>query len=169
MTKRKPVAECRYADYVKVRWGGLALAAVVLAIDFVSKAWVLGATASGRLPWWLVDGQVGMRFAWNRGMSFSLMDGWVYGPWILGVVAVLACGWFVHWLGERGWGWHQAGLGLLIGGALGNLVDRVQHGAVVDFILINPWGLFPYTFNPADSAITVGVALLLLDSFLRRA
>jgi signal peptidase II len=76
----------------------------------------------------------------------------------------------VHWLGEeRGWNWHQLGLGLLIGGALGNLVDRVQHGAVVDFALVNPWGLFPYTFNVADGAITVGVALLLLDSFLRRA
>lgn len=57
---------------------------------------------------------------------------------------------------------------MLIGGAIGNLLDRAQHGAVVDFLVLNPWGLFPYTFNIADVAITFGVVLLLLDSWLRR-
>jgi signal peptidase II len=120
---------------------------------------------------------VGFVLHWNRGMSFSLLNDVAYGPWILGAVAVLACAWFVHWLGqeesgtrnqERGWSLHQLGLGLLIGGALGNLLDRVVHGAVVDFLLVNPKWLFPYTFNPADAAITVGVVALLLDSMRRR-
>lgn len=155
--------------YLQRRQGGLLVAAVVLAADVASKAWALHAWAAGVLPWWLAEGELGLRFAWNRGMSFSLMDGWAYGPWILAAVAVAACGWFVHWLGERPFGWQQVGLGLLIGGAAGNLVDRVQHGAVVDFILVNPAGLFPYTFNLADSAISVGVVLLLLDSWRRRA
>ncbi|MCA3243775.1 MAG: signal peptidase II, partial [Alphaproteobacteria bacterium] len=84
------------------------------------------------------------------------------------LVAVAASAWFTHWLAAEGnpkpWpSLHQAGLAAIIGGALGNLVDRVQHGAVVDFLVVNPWGLFPYTFNLADAAITVGVALLLLD------
>jgi len=103
-------------------------------------------------------------------MSFSLLTDMAAGPWLLGGGALLASAWFGHWLGEReGWTLHQLGLGLVIGGALGNLVDRVQHGAVVDFIVLNPWGLFPYTFNPADLFISGGVIALLLDSWLRRA
>lgn len=156
-------------EYVMHRRWGLMVAVLALLLDVASKAWALGMMVRGQLPVWLVEGQAGFHFAWNRGMSFSLFDGAAYGPWVLGVVAVAACGWFVHWLGERAWGLHQAGLGLVIGGAVGNLVDRVQHGAVVDFIVLSPGGLFPYTFNIADVVISVGVLLLLLDSWRRRA
>jgi signal peptidase II len=87
----------------------------------------------------------------------------------LGTVAVAATAWFIHWLNEQPWpSLHQAGLAAIIGGALGNLVDRIQHGAVIDFIVLNPWGLFPYTFNVADAAISLGVALLLLDMLRNR-
>jgi len=160
--------------YINRRWWGLVLALAVLGVDAVSKVWALSASASGVLPWWLLPrdygyGEIGLVLHWNRGMSFSLLDGVAYGPWILGAVAVVAIAWFTHWLGEYVGFLHRGGLGLVIGGALGNLADRVVHGAVVDFILVNPWGLFPYTFNLADTAITVGVVLLLLDSWLRRA
>jgi lipoprotein signal peptidase len=154
--------------YVDARMKGLWVALALLGADAFSKAWALKAELAMRLPMWLADG-VGFHFAWNRGMSFSLLDGVSWGPVLLGVVAIAACVWFFHWLGEHA-GWlHQAGLGMLIGGAAGNVVDRVQHGAVVDFLLLNPWGVFPYTFNIADVGITFGVVLLLLDSWLRRA
>lgn len=158
----------KLAIYVAARSRGLLVAAGVLIADVVSKAWALAAEQDGELPLWLWDG-FGAHFAWNRGMSFSLLDGVAWGPWLLGFVAIAACVWFVQWLGEH-FGWmHQAGLGMLIGGAAGNVLDRVQHGAVVDFILTNPWGVFPYTYNIADIGITVGVVMLLLDSWLRRA
>jgi signal peptidase II len=147
----------------------LIVAAVAVVLDALSKAWALAADAAGNLPIWLWPGEVGFHFAWNRGMSFSLLQGAAWGPMILGAVAVVACAWFIHWLGESKAWMHQTGLGLLIGGAAGNVIDRMQHGAVVDFLLLNPWHLFPYTFNIADTAITFGVVLLLLDSYLRRA
>ena len=156
-------------NYLQARQRGLLVALVAMLLDVASKAWALAAENAGNLPIWLWPGEVGFHFAWNRGMSFSLLQGAAWGPVILGSVAVVACAWFVHWLGEhKGW-MHQCGLGLLTGGAVGNVIDRVQHGAVVDFLLLNPWGLFPYTFNIADTAITFGVMLLLLDSWKRRA
>ena len=56
------------------------------------------------------------------------------------------------------------GLGLVIGGAVGNAIDRIRFGAVVDFLDFQRLGFFPWVFNVADSAITVGVVFLLLDS-----
>lgn len=150
-------------NYLAMRKQGLLVALLVLVLDVASKGYILAHAAS--LPWKVVDGLFALVLAWNRGMSFSLLnDAGQWGPWLLGSVAVLACVWFVHWLGEtRAWP-HQVGLGLIIGGAVGNLLDRVQHGAVVDFLLVyyNDW-YFP-AFNVADSAITVGVVVLLAGS-----
>lgn len=155
--------------YMNIRTAGLAVGFAALALDYLSKAWALAAEQAGTLPLWFIPGEIGFRFAWNRGMSFSLLNDVAWGPWVLGAVAVAACIWFVHWLGESTRWMHQWGLGLLIGGAVGNVVDRVQHGAVVDFLLFNPNGMFPFTFNIADAAITVGVVMLLLDSRRQRA
>lgn len=153
-------------SYLLHRQVGLMVAALAVLADALSKGEALYALARGQLPVWLVPEQLGMAFAWNRGMSFSLLQGSAWGPWFLGLVAVAACIWFFHWLGEKeGGSWHQGGLGLVIGGAVGNLLDRIQHGAVVDFIVVNPQGLFPYTFNVADACITVGVILLLAHGF----
>jgi signal peptidase II len=59
-----------------------------------------------------------------------------------------------------------AAIGLVMGGALGNVIDRIRFGGVVDFLDFSGTGLFPWIFNVADAAITVGVALLILDSLL---
>lgn len=155
--------------YMERRAYGLCIAALALLVDVVSKGEILNALYAGKLPLWAVPEQLGLAFAWNRGMSFSLLQGAAWGPWFLGGVAVVACVFFFHWLGEKkGLNLHQAGLGLVIGGAVGNLLDRVQHGAVVDFLVVSPMKLFPYTFNVADACITVGVGLLLLDGFLNK-
>lgn len=147
-------------EYLKTRQLGLGVALVALVVDWVTKAWVLENIPPFR---WVVEGQLGVILGWNRGMSFSLLHDAVWAPWVLGGLAVVACGWFIHWLGQEEIfkRWHQMGLGLVIGGAAGNLVDRVQHGAVVDFIVVNPYGLFPWTFNVADACITMGVVVLL--------
>lgn len=159
--------------YLLPRQHALMWAALVLVADAASKAWALWALQTGALPMWLLAderlGYIGLGFGWNRGMSFSALDGFAYAPLMLAVVAIAAVGWFTHWLNEKPWpSLHQAGLSLIIGGAIGNLCDRVQHGAVVDFLVLNPWGLFPYTFNVADVAITFGVVFLLLDIWRER-
>ena len=152
--------------YIGARRVGLMLALVALALDWASKAWILAHRAD--LPIEVVPGVFRFILAWNRGMSFSFLNEGAATPWALGILAVGACAWFIHWLGTRGAWAHQVGLGLLIGGAAGNLLDRVQHGAVVDFLMLHAgrWSsdwYFP-VFNAADSFISLGVALLLWDS-----
>jgi signal peptidase II len=108
----------------------------------------------------------------NTGAAFSLLagaSGWQ--RWFFVVLASAVSLMLVVWLWRlpRGHRLIAIALALVLGGALGNLIDRVRHGFVVDFIHVH-WGAayFP-AFNVADSAITVGAALLILDAFRQRA
>jgi signal peptidase II len=109
----------------------------------------------------------------NTGAAFSFLagaSGWQ--NWLFtGVAVVVSAGvlWWLVRLPARGKRWLALGLALLLGGAIGNLVDRLAHGYVVDFVLVH-WGEWSYpAFNVADSAITVGVVLVLVDElFLER-
>ena len=145
------------------------LAVIVVAADQASKAFILYGLHLDRLG--LVQILPFFRFSlvWNRGFSFGLLAEvdlarWGLTLFSLGVAVALAV-----------WAWRvarwlpAAALGLIIGGAIGNAVDRVRLGAVVDFLDFTQTGVFPWVFNVADSAITVGVILLLLDSLLTRA
>ena len=86
--------------------------------------------------------------------------------WLLILLAVAISAWVIHWAKRDGFGrWGLISAGLLVGGAAGNVIDRIQIGAVVDFLDFSGLG-FPWIFNIADSAISVGVGLLILDSFL---
>lgn len=157
-----------WAAYWAAREWGFAAAVVALCADWLTKAVVLD--HAHMLPWPVIQDFFAWVLVWNYGMSFSFLNDptlW-WGPWLLGAVAVAAVAWFVHWLGESRRWTHQLGLGLIIGGAIGNLLDRIQHGAVVDFILVyhGTWS-FP-AFNLADSCITVGVILLLADTVCKK-
>ncbi|MGD0866433.1 MAG: signal peptidase II [Rhizomicrobium sp.] len=105
---------------------------------------------------------------WNPGVSYGLFP--ASGPWgtavlaVFSVVAVGALGWWLWNSTRRGL---AIGLGLVIGGALGNLIDRLVHGKVADFFHFYVHGYDWYVFNVADCAITVGVAALLYDALLR--
>ncbi len=107
--------------------------------------------------------------AWNTGVSFSLFAG---GPdftrWILVVVALGIVGFMANWLHKADQKALAIGLGLVIGGAIGNVIDRIVHGAVKDFLDFYVGGWHWPAFNLADSFISVGVALIVLDSFKRR-
>ena len=107
--------------------------------------------------------------AFNRGAAFSFLageDGWQ--RWLFAAVAVVACG-VMAWLLKRGGSrMYCAGLALIIGGALGNLYDRVTLGHVVDFLLFHYRDWHYPAFNVADSAITVGAVALIVDSFRQR-
>jgi signal peptidase II len=143
------------------RWW-LALACVVVALDQATKSWALGALDNGRtvhVVWTL-------RFAlgFNSGMAFSRAEGW--GP-VIGVAATLVLVYLLASLRRAGSAVSLAGLSLVIGGACGNLLDRLfrgdawMRGSVVDFIDLQWWPVF----NVADSAISVGAVLLVLAAF----
>lgn len=145
------------------------IAAVVLVVDQLSKFWVLNVlhlADRGSIP---VLPIFHLNLVWNQGVSFGLFKAdtaslmrWVLVGFSVAVVALL-----VWWASRQTRRLPTWALGLIIGGAIGNnFIDRVRFGAVVDFLDFSP--IFPWVFNVADSAITVGVVLLLLDSVLHR-
>jgi signal peptidase II len=105
---------------------------------------------------------------WNRGVSYGhFQASGLTGTIILiafSLVAVVALTWWLTTADRRILAW---GLGLVIGGALGNVIDRAIYGAVADFFRFHAFGYDWYVFNVADAAITVGVVALLLDAFAR--
>ena len=99
------------------------------------------------------------RMAWNRGINFGLMaHGSDLARWGLILVALAISAWVIWWMRrERGSRWLQVAGGLLVGGALGNVVDRLAYGAVADFLNMSCCGIEnPYAFNVADIAIFLG-------------
>jgi signal peptidase II len=151
------------------RWLWLSL--LVVVADQVTKAWVSGALRPYELvP--VIDGFFNLTLMFNTGAAFSfLAQGGGWQRWLLSGLAVVVTIVLVAWLTrlDRDERWTAAALSLVIGGAVGNLLDRLRFGHVVDFLdfYLGSWH-WP-AFNVADSAITVGVAILLLASFRRPA
>jgi signal peptidase II len=145
-------------------WHWLGISAAVLVLDLVTKAWVVGAFKEGdELP---VTGFMSLVLAYNSGAAFSFLagaDGWQ--RWFFAVIAVVASGVLLWMLKRGGSRVLCVGLALILGGALGNLWDRMMLGHVVDFLLLHYRGWSWPAFNVADSAISVGAVLLVIDSF----
>ena len=147
-------------------WRWFALAAGVVAADQATKAIVLGRFAPGERV--ELTGFFNMVLVYNKGAAFSFLSdaaGWqtplliVFALVAIGILGTL----LVRAPGRR---LLCAGLGLILGGALGNLIDRLRFGQVVDFLDFHAQGWHWPAFNVADSAITVGAALLILEGFL---
>jgi signal peptidase II len=143
----------------------LLLAGVVVALDQISKLIVLGRLPLGvQIP--VVDGLLALTLVLNPGLAFGLLGSvppawrWVVAALSLLALAVLARV-ALRVLPAGGWT-GRLSIGLIFGGAVGNLVDRARFGAVVDFVDVHWRGWHWPAFNVADSAITVGVALLAL-------
>lgn len=144
-----------------------ALAAVAaFAVDQGHKLWMLnvyGIEAKSPVP---IAPFFDLIMAWNRGISYSLFEAdTLRGRLALLAVALAATGFLGWWLWKTPSRIAAAGLGLLIGGALANALDRVVYGAVADFFYFHVGGFSWYVFNLADVAIVAGVALLLYESF----
>ncbi len=103
------------------------------------------------------------RMAWNRGVNFGLFSGFDM-RWVLIVLALVIVGFVLVWLWREGGSrWTYLSGGLLIGGAIGNVVDRLHYGAVADFLNMSCCGFYnPYAFNVADIAIFIGAAGMVL-------
>jgi signal peptidase II len=140
-------------------WFGLA--ALVIALDQASKLWVLASFHLGEsLP---VTSFFNLVLVFNSGAAFSFLagaGGWQ--KWFFVILALAISAWLVvmirHHAAER---LMPATLAMVLGGALGNVIDRLRFGAVVDFLDFHVAGWHWPAFNVADSAITVGVLLLL--------
>ncbi|CRL96806.1 Lipoprotein signal peptidase [Pseudomonas sp. 24 E 1] len=150
------------------RLGWLVLSLLVLVIDQVSKAHFEG-TLEMFQQIVVIPDYFSWTLAYNTGAAFSfLADGGGWQRWLFAVIAVVVSAVLVVWLKRLGRDdtWLAIALALVLGGALGNLYDRIALGHVIDFILVhwqNRW-YFP-AFNFADSAITVGAIMLALDMF----
>ena len=145
----------------------LAIAAAIVILDQITKAMILAAFQLGDTH--RVTAFFDIVRAHNRGAAFSFLNdasGWQRWFFIvLGIAAAV----FIVWLlarhgGQRLFGW---ALALILGGAVGNVIDRMLHGYVVDFLQVHWGGAYFPSFNVADSAITVGAVLLILDELRR--
>lgn len=152
---------------------GLPVAAALLVADQASKWWILDMV---RLPEvrnipLLALGPLGLDLSmvWNRGVTFGLLSG--DGPLnhiILAVVAAAIALFLLRWLAKAETRPVTLALGAVIGGAVGNVIDRLRFGAVVDFIDVHGWGWHWYVFNVADAGIVCGVGVLLADALFRK-
>lgn len=148
------------------------LAIGVIALTFIadqaSKYWVMERMAlEQRLFIQVYDPYLNFAMAWNRGVNFGLFgsDSEIM-RYVLITVALAITAFVWVWVKREGAGlWMQFGAGLLMGGALGNVIDRIRWGAVMDFINMSCCGLRnPYSFNIADIAIFAGAFALILFS-----
>jgi signal peptidase II len=145
----------------------LAVSAAVILADRVTKAGVLAAFRPGEQL--VVTPFFSLTLAFNPGAAFSFLagaDGWQ--RWLFAVIAVAASAVIVWLLRRGGHALYCLGLALILGGALGNLWDRLAIGMVVDFLLFHYAGWAYPAFNVADSAITCGAGLLIFDSFRKQ-
>ena len=146
--------------------GGLVLAGVVIGLDQLTKAWMMGLLLEPPRAMALT-GFMALVPVWNRGVSFGILaspDGSM--AWVLTALALAVVAGLTVWLARAERTLLQLGLALVIGGALGNVVDRGRYGQVFDFLDFHVAGWHWPAFNLADTAITVGVGLLLLDGIL---
>jgi signal peptidase II len=148
---------------------GLALAAAVLGLDQLTKWLARGALWEPKREIRLT-GFLNLTPVENRGISFGLMQSEAgYGPWLIAGLAILVAIGLLLWLARTKRLWPALALGLVVGGALGNVVDRARLGWVIDFVDLHAGRYHWPAFNLGDAAITVGVAILLFDALLRPA
>ena len=147
---------------------GLAVAFLALVFDQASKALMLGFIMNPPrvIP---ITPFFNLTLGFNRGVSFGIFSTDAeFGRWALTALALVIVAGLVIWLARTHSRWEAIGLGAIIGGALGNVVDRVRQGAVIDFLdfYVGSWH-WP-AFNIADASITLGVAALLIAPLMER-
>ena len=152
------------------RWRfGLVAAVLVLLADQASKWWVLEGLRLPERGSVAVFPGLNLTMVWNKGVTFGLFhqDG-VWGPWLLAGVALVVVVALGVWLRRAENLLVACSLGAIGGGAIGNIIDRLRFGAVVDFLHAYAFGWSWYVFNVADAAIVCGVGLLVLDGLRPR-
>ena len=156
---------------MKARSFGFAVALLVFALDQFAKYWVTGPLGVNHIgdQLYLVP-NFQLTYTENNGISLGLLNATTpVGRWMLvGLTSAIAIG-VAWWLGREKNRVDQIALGMVLGGALGNILDRTRHGYVVDFadLHFGEWRPF-LIFNVGDAAISIAVVILLLRAFLSR-
>ncbi len=155
----KPIPRLALAAY--------ATAVAVIVLDQLSKWWILEGMMlpqTGSVPF----GPIRFSMVWNQGVSFGLLRAdQDVARWTLAGFSAIVAVMLGRWALQVKRPLLAAAIGLVMGGAIGNLIDRVRFAAVADFIDVTPLlSFFPWVFNVADSGITVGVILLLIDTVI---
>ena len=143
---------------------GLIVALVSILIDQASKWWILVEIMDPPkvIP---VTSLLNFVLTWNRGVSFGLFNNeGNFGPWFFSILAIIIVGILLIWLRKAETKVQSISLGFIIGGAIGNVIDRVNHQAVLDFIDFHLGSSHWPAFNAADSFITLGAVVLIVDS-----
>ncbi|MFD2234065.1 signal peptidase II [Phaeospirillum tilakii] len=156
----------------------LGLSALVIGLDQLSKWAVVEQLMRPEgvvgTPFWSpyrieLAPVLNLVMAWNRGVSFGIGNGAEpLDPLVLSGLSALIVVGLVAWLRRAGSDLVRLAVGLIIGGALGNVIDRLRFGAVADFVDVHLAGHHWPAFNLADSAITIGAVMLVADSLFRR-
>jgi signal peptidase II len=151
---------------------GLAVAAVVCVLDQAIKLWLIFAFDLGARGLVRLAPGIDLVLTWNAGISYGLFpQGSAAGRWLLIAIAAAAVIVLTIWLTRAQTRLTAFALGLIIGGAIGNAIDRLAYGAVADFVLLHlttaSWRFEWYVFNLADAAIVAGVVGLLYESLIR--
>jgi signal peptidase II len=177
--------------YGPLTWFGVVIAAATAVADQVAKLWLLLAFKGGpptfshfldlaTLPWSRADhfhrtvtALIDLDLTWNTGISYGLFpQAGPLGQWALLAIKAIAVVLLWIWLSHSMSRLTALALGLIIGGAIGNAIDRALHGAVVDFVLFHidtaTWSFQWYIFNLADVGIVAGVVGLLYESILAK-
>lgn len=144
---------------------GAGMAIVACLLDQALKYWLLFVFDIGAKGTVVLAPVLDLVLVWNSGISYGLLQQTTAtGRWILlgvkAVAVILLWGWLARTRSKLA----AVSLGLIIGGALGNAIDRLSYGAVVDFVLFHIFGFNWYVFNAADAAIVAGVGGLLYES-----
>ena len=159
----------------KLFWPALGVAAVTIVLDQLTKLWILHGlklqdmttldeTTGYIVPRLELSKIFDLTFVQNKGVSFGLFAGGLASRVILSTLSIAVTIGLIYWLAKIRRKAAAFGVGFIIGGALGNTIDRIAYGWVVDFLDFS--GLhFPYVFNVADMAVNLGVGLLIYDAF----
>ncbi len=152
---------------------GFAIAALTATLDQASKLWLLFGYELANKGVVAVAPFVKFVLTWNYGISYGLFQqDTEFGRWMLIGITIAALILLTIWLRRAESRLASASLGLIIGGAIGNGIDRIAYGAVADFVLVHittsSFDFSWYVFNLADAAIVAGVAGLLYESLLGR-
>ena len=143
---------------------GLIVALASILFDQASKWWILVEVMDPPkvIP---VTSLLNFVLTWNRGVSFGLFNNeGNFGAWFFSILAIIIVGILLIWLRKAETKVQSISLGFIIGGAIGNVIDRVNHLAVLDFIDFHLGSNHWPAFNAADSFITLGAAVLIVDS-----
>jgi len=146
---------------------GIFTAIVAFACDQASKWYLISVMDIAHRPPIEVTPFFNLVMVWNQGISFGMFAG-AGQPYLLVTLSIIICLFLLSWLRKIELRWLAFAIGMVIGGAMGNVVDRLRHGAVADFFDFYIKNSHWPAFNIADSCIFIGVVLLCIDSMFVR-